>query len=173
MLQLCLVISRSGVQSFRARNQRLILREPAPPPGPGLLQQVDDISEACLLKISPGWGSGPPLSACEDVVEVRPLLCLVCPSQPPASSVGRSSSWAREAEAPAGLRCHRSSPPLAPTAHWPAGKTAASGLYCNYMRMMTANLHTNLFLKNHDKRSEKLTSVSLSLLSSRSFSVCL
>lgn len=64
-----------------------------------------------------------PLCFCGEVAEVHLLPCLVCPSQPPPSSVGRSSSWAHEGVDPAGLQCRHSSPPHALAVHWPTGKT--------------------------------------------------
>lgn len=69
------------------------------------------------------------LCACWEVVEVRRLLCPVCPSQPPPSSAGRSSSWAHAGVDPAGLQCHHSSPLRALTGHWPAGETKSPTSY--------------------------------------------
>lgn len=84
---------------------------------------------------APDWCHRP--CVCEEAVsEVRPQ-CLACPSRLLSSSVEQSPFWAREEAGRAGLRCRRSSPLLAPTECWQAGKGKKTyvGLLFNLTRL--------------------------------------
>lgn len=81
-----------------------------------------------IVLFRPAVGSCHLPCCCVEVAEARPP-CPVCPSRPPASSAGRSSSWARAEAGRWGLRCRRSSALHAPTAHGPTGGTKCCWLW--------------------------------------------
>lgn len=116
------LISLSGIQSFKVRNQFQVLKCSHGAWWPPQNAAVGEFPDS-HFKIRPAVDSRPRLCVYGEVVEVRLLLCLVCPSRPPTSFAGRSSSWARGGVDQARLQCHCSSPPLVLTAHWPTGRT--------------------------------------------------